>query len=213
MTAISRVHFPVTALGPGRRLGIWFQGCATACKGCMSRDTWDPAGGTRRTPAALAEVWRLALAAGADGLTVSGGEPFDQPDDLVALLTLAAGLRQQRAADLLVYTGYEFTDAIARAPQVRDLADALITGPYDVTRPTRLIWRGSANQVLHPLSPLGERRYAPYAALAPDRAPLQVGADGDRIWLIGVPPPGALPAFERGLRRRGVTLGGTTWRP
>ena len=39
--AISRLHFPVTTLGPGRRLGIWFQGCSIQCRGCISIDTWD----------------------------------------------------------------------------------------------------------------------------------------------------------------------------
>ena len=44
--SLSRVHFPVTTLGPGRRLGIWFQGCSIRCPGCISADTWGP--GRRR---------------------------------------------------------------------------------------------------------------------------------------------------------------------
>ncbi|WP_461325238.1 4Fe-4S cluster-binding domain-containing protein [Bradyrhizobium diazoefficiens] len=38
--SVSRIHFPVTTLGPGRRLGIWFQGCSIRCPGCISMDTW-----------------------------------------------------------------------------------------------------------------------------------------------------------------------------
>ena len=37
---LSRLHHPVTTLGPGRRAGIWFQGCTIRCPGCMSVDTW-----------------------------------------------------------------------------------------------------------------------------------------------------------------------------
>ena len=40
---VSRLHFPVTTLGPGRRAAIWLQGCSIHCRGCVSRDTWAPA--------------------------------------------------------------------------------------------------------------------------------------------------------------------------
>ena len=33
---LHRIYYPVTALGPGRRLGIWVQGCARRCPGCLS---------------------------------------------------------------------------------------------------------------------------------------------------------------------------------
>ena len=213
MTRISRVHYPVTSLGPGKRLGVWFQGCSLGCKGCMSRDTWDSAAGTDVPVATLAGLWREAVADGADGLTVSGGEPFDQPGDLVALLTQAAALRAGRDADVLVYTGYELAEAERRAPGVRALADVLITGRYEAGKPTRLIWRGSANQEMHLLSPLGRRRYARYTGHVPDRPPIQLVADDQRIWLVGVPPPGGLRDFERGLRQREVSLDGPSWRP
>lgn len=40
MLYLSRIHFPVTTLGPGNRIGIWFQGCSIQCQGCVSVDTW-----------------------------------------------------------------------------------------------------------------------------------------------------------------------------
>ena len=76
---ISRSHFPVTALGPGTRLGVWVQGCPLACKGCMAQDTWAPQAGVEVDVEALAERWREAITLGATGLTVSGGEPLAQP--------------------------------------------------------------------------------------------------------------------------------------
>ena len=78
MPRISRLHYPVTALGPGRRLGVWVQGCPLACPGCIARDTWDPAGGHEVAVADLTAVWQAAVDDGADGLTVSGGEPLEQ---------------------------------------------------------------------------------------------------------------------------------------
>jgi len=42
---LNKAHWPVTVLGPGRRIGLWVQGCTIHCKGCVSQDTWprDPA--------------------------------------------------------------------------------------------------------------------------------------------------------------------------
>ena len=51
---VNRVARPVTVLGPGRRLGLWVQGCSIRCPGCASEDTWDPAAGRDLEVAALA---------------------------------------------------------------------------------------------------------------------------------------------------------------
>jgi anaerobic ribonucleoside-triphosphate reductase activating protein len=213
---INRVHFPVTALGPGRRLGVWVQGCPLGCAGCIARDTWEPEAGRAVSTAELTGLWRDALAAGADGLTVSGGEPLAQPAALGELLSAAAALRTELGndtADLLVYTGYEPGEITGPAASALEQADAVITGRFDVTRPTRLIWRGSANQVIRTRTPLGARRYEPYLNYAPDKVPFQVAASGGDLWFIGVPRQGDLPRLERALRRRGVTFGAVSWRP
>lgn len=217
MTRVSRVHYPVTALGPGRRLGIWFQGCPLGCRGCVSRDTWDPAGGRRTSVTELAALWADAVADGADGLTVSGGEPLAQPEELAELLGAADEIRRSaapgRPVDFLVFTGYvpeELNPAMAAA---LTLADAVITGRYDVTKPTRLIWRGSANQRLTPRTPLGRQRYAEYLDHEPERVPMQVSTAGGDLWFIGVPGQGDMPRLEQALRTRGITLKGVTWRP
>lgn len=88
----------------------------------------------------------------------------------------------------------------------------LVTGRFDVARPTRLIWRGSANQQMLLRTPLARRRYASLAGHQPDKAPMQVGVDADGIWLIGVPRAGDLPRLERALRQRGIFVGPVSWR-
>lgn len=215
MLRVSRVHFPVTALGPGRRLGVWVQGCPLGCAGCIARDTWDPDGGRGVSVAELAGLWHAALDAGAEGLTVSGGEPLAQAAALGELLSAAARLRTELGsdADLLVYTGYEPGEITGPAAIALEHADAVITGRYDVTRPTTLIWRGSANQVITTRTPLGERRYGPYLDYAPDRAPFQVATSDGNLWFVGVPRQGDMPRLERALRRRGVTFEAVSWRP
>jgi anaerobic ribonucleoside-triphosphate reductase activating protein len=212
---ISRIHYPVTALGPGRRLGVWVQGCPLACPGCIARDTWDPAGGRQVTVADLTAIWQAAVEDGADGLTVSGGEPLDQAAALAAFLHGADEVRRRadREIDFLVYTGYELAELEATELQALELADAVVTGRYRVAEPSGKIWRGSANQRLTPRTALGERRYRPYLDHAPERAPVQVAVDERHVWFIGVPHRGDLPRLEQALRSRGVTWEGVTWRP
>jgi anaerobic ribonucleoside-triphosphate reductase activating protein len=210
---VARVLYPVTALGPGVRLGVWVQGCSLACKGCMSRDTWSPQGGEEVSVDELLVLWREAVAAGADGITVSGGEPLQQPEALGELLAGVRQVRADRELDVLVYTGYteeEFDEARWRAVEH---CDVLVVGRYDVTKPTSLIWRGSANQRLLPLTAQGRRRYDEHVGQVPDRPTMQVMTDGDATRVIGVPRPGDLAELERGLRAAGLGVTGVTWRP
>ena len=210
---VARVHFPVTALGPGSRLGLWVQGCALACPGCMSRDTWDRTGGTVMMIDDLVAKCRAALARGADGITVSGGEPLDQAPGLAGLLRRVRQLTVAKPADVLVYTGYELAEARRRSPEVLALVDAVITGRYEVAQPTSLIWRGSANQRLVPLTGLGRERYLEYVRAETARPAIQIGSDSGSHWLIGVPRRGDLQRLEKELGHRGLTLSGVSWRP
>ncbi|WP_053707447.1 4Fe-4S single cluster domain-containing protein [Streptomyces sp. NRRL B-3648] len=217
-------HYPLETLGPGKRLGVWFQGCTLACPGCMSRHTWDPAAGTATTVAQVLTLWRRALADGADGLTVSGGEPLQQTAALAELLAGAARLRDgarrregsagPHPADLLVYTGYEPAELTPERRAALGGADAVITGRYRVAEPTRLAWRGSANQRIVPLTPLGTARYAPYLTREAPGPRLQTGPVGNgEVRFYGVPLRGELTELERRLGEGGVGFTGRSWRP
>ena len=59
---INKAHFPVTVLGPGRRIGLWVQGCSIGCKGCVSMDTWAP-DASRAVPIADLVAWCKKVAA------------------------------------------------------------------------------------------------------------------------------------------------------
>lgn len=64
----------------------------------------------------------------ADGITISGGEPFDQFDALIRLLQ---GLRGLSQVDILVYSGYSLEQLEDQLSQADSLIDALISDPYD----------------------------------------------------------------------------------
>ena len=182
--AISRLHFPVTTLGPGRRVGIWFQGCSIRCPGCISADTWrfDTGGPTPAQLVAQIAPWLQQ----ADGVTISGGEPFDQPEALQALLD---ALPLQPHQDVLVYSGHGFERLQASAPLHSGRIDALICDPYLDTAPQTLPLRGSDNQRLFLLTARGRERFARYVQPAGDDArALDLMFDDDgTVWLAGIP--------------------------
>lgn len=213
---LGRAHFPVTALGPGVRLCLWVQGCPLACPGCIAKDTWDPGAGVAMTVDEVLEDVRRAIAAGATGLTISGGEPLAQPRALGKLMRRVRQIDETTATpfDILLYTGYEPDELDGTQQEAASLADALITGRYLVTAPTRLIWRGSANQKLRPQTPLGRARYAPYVDHEPAAPPIQVGATPDgHAWWVGVPNhPGTAQAIEASLTAHGYEVTSLSWR-
>ena len=197
---LSRVHFPVTTLGPGQRLGIWFQGCSIRCSGCISADTWGP-GRTVVDVASLLEQVAPWLDQ-ADGVTISGGEPFDQFD---ALLQMLVGLRQRTAADILVYSGHPLEMLQPMLDQARDLIDALISDPYLEQADQSLALRGSDNQRLTLLTALGRSRLASLerASTPADKAlDLMFDATGT-VWMAGIPRRGDLLRLRELLRAQG----------
>lgn len=218
---LSRVHFPVTALGPGIRLGIWVQGCRLACPGCMSRDTWDAAGGRSVQVSDVADLWRTARDQGATGVTISGGEPAEQAEEVTRLVRQIRRHDEQlirsgsvsQPADVLVFSGLDEAPFRDRCPDLAACADAAVLGPFDITRPTDLVWRGSGNQRLVPLTALGTERFGPFLDAVTDAPAMQFVVEPDRIWTIGVPRIGDLPALERRLRSHGIETGGVSWRP
>lgn len=142
---IGLVVFPLLTLGPGQRLGIWFQGCSRQCKECMSKHSWSFDEGSRCTLDNIVKELRLRSLF-TDRLTISGGEPFEQPEFLEALLREARLLKYR---DILVYSGFSASVLKKRFPWLGELIDALIDGPFDKDKPTDEVWRGSENQTLH----------------------------------------------------------------
>lgn len=214
--AINKAHFPVTVLGPGRRIGLWLQGCSIGCKGCVSQDTWARDPGREMTVARLLTWCRQTTGGVFDGVTISGGEPFDQPQALAVLLD---ALRDWRAAenadfDILCYSGYPLARLQKKHAKLLGKLDALIPEPYLDQQPLTHLWRGSANQPLVLLSDRGRRRLADYVDAGADSAGKRIQAmvDGERVWYVGIPARGDMAALEAACTERGVAFAQVSWR-
>jgi anaerobic ribonucleoside-triphosphate reductase activating protein len=138
------------ANGPGQRLAIWFQGCSLGCPGCFNPAT-HPVGGETVDAADLIDR-ALAQGDAIEGVTISGGEPFEQPDGLLAL---AAGLRRRAPRlSILVFSGFTRQEIERRPPGPAILAaiDVLVDGRFVERRLLGRGLRGSDNQRIHLLT-------------------------------------------------------------
>jgi anaerobic ribonucleoside-triphosphate reductase activating protein len=182
--SIHLLHFPVHTLGPGTRVGLWCQGCTIGCPGCITPEARDflPDGAVSVNELAERILSFFGLQA-ATGLTVSGGEPFDQPEALLALLRILKG---RGMFDILLYSGYRAEDLLKRHPALPGLAAALVDGPFERDNTTDASWKGSDNQRLHLWRPEFEARYREWTRSAARRLQLATDSRG-RKYLIGIP--------------------------
>jgi anaerobic ribonucleoside-triphosphate reductase activating protein len=150
---VLRVHsfLPFShANGPGVRAVVWVQGCSLGCRGCFNPATHSFAGGEPVHVEAL--FGRMAaLGEAIEGITVSGGEPLQQPRPLLALLQR---VRRETSLSVLLFTGYTWAE-IQPMPDAAALlacVDVLIAGRYDASQRLARSLRGSANQTVHLLT-------------------------------------------------------------
>lgn len=134
-------------LGPGERVGVWFQGCTIRCSGCMVPESWDPSGGKSYTPF---ELFGEIKGFGIKEVTLSGGEPFDQDGESFSeLLTLL----KEEDYGIVCYSGYQLEELLQRGfEEPLKKIDLLIDGRYIPELDDNLPWRGSSNQRLILLS-------------------------------------------------------------
>lgn len=204
---LSRVHFPITSLGPGQRLGIWFQGCSLRCQGCIAVDTWAP---SKQKVSIKHLLQRIApWLAQAQGISISGGEPFEQFD---ALKHLLQQLKQQAPAlDILLFSGWRSAQLEPLLPELAGLVDALISEPFEQQQKQTLALRGSDNQQLHLLTELGTTRFASYQRLrtAQDKKLDVMMDENGQMWLAGIPERDDLLRLQQQLAQRGQLITST----
>ncbi|MBV8761881.1 MAG: radical SAM protein [Deltaproteobacteria bacterium] len=161
------------ANGPGTRFVIWFQGCTLGCAGCFNPSTH--AGGGRELALETLDFGDV------DGISLSGGEPMQQPEAALALLQLA----RTRGLSTLMFSGYTRAEieAMPLGPDVLAHLDVLVDGRYVAGERLATGLRGSANQRIHLLT----ARYTLADVEATPVAEVRIGPTGELV-LTGVDP-------------------------
>lgn len=143
-----------TVDGPGVRTVVWLQGCSIQCEACQNRRLWDKWGGRAADPLRLATEmvqWNKD-AGGSNRYTITGGEPFDQVEELLMLVNALRVMAPN--ANILVYTGYTWQALTSKTKigwRLRRLAimqiDTLVDGPYRPEQDSEhMQYIGSGNQ-------------------------------------------------------------------
>ena len=158
---IERALTDIYTLGPGNRLCIWVNGCHRNCPGCVYKrlQVIDES-----VDFNIEEYFLGYNFSRFDGVTISGGEPFDQIDELYHLVIF---LKEKGINDILIYTGYLLNELIMmNNPKIALILSniaVLIDGPYidELNNDSNNI-KGSSNQEIYYFKKEYKEKYLKY---------------------------------------------------
>lgn len=146
------------AEGPGKRMAFWVQGCSIRCTNCCNPEMFDPTLGTDHLFDDLTERMTVnKTSRKIEGITILGGEPFDQAFEAGFLAKTA----QKLGLTVMVFSGYTLTSLRrrqdAKVNSFINNIDLLVDGPYnhkmpEPPPPIGRRWIGSSNQIMHYLT-------------------------------------------------------------
>lgn len=193
MLYISHRELATRVLGPGLRYVIWVQGCLKRCPNCIN-----PAGRPLDRNGYYIDTeilfQEMSSAPQLTGLTISGGEPFLQADDLVVLIRR---IKTETTLDVMMYSGYTLGELRARqspsVDEILDNIDLLVDGEYVEERNFNQMYRGSDNQRIHFLS----KKYLPFKDRieAAHNRDVEFICRGEEMFVIGLPIKGFQKQF------------------
>ena len=142
--------------GPGVRVSVYFAGCkpnkckAGNCPGCHNKAAQDFNAGQEYTDEIEDYILKLCENPYIAGLTLVGGEPYDQDSEKITKLARRFSEKfsgKCTKKTIWVFTGYEF-DQI-KDKELSKYIDVAVVGPFiveqrDISDANR--WRGSRNQ-------------------------------------------------------------------
>lgn len=178
---LERIYYPVLTLGYGKRIGVWVRGCTKNCPECISPRLQIVEGDGIEVSQITGQ---MPLDIRVDGLTISGGEPFDQPEGVAELVRW---FEKSYGRDILVFTGYTLDELENRddiyTKDILNRIAVLVDGQYIASLNDGRGLRGSANQ--HIIVRSFKERYQ--NAEQWERKVQFVGR-GDNLFQIGIPP-------------------------
>ncbi|OON96354.1 MAG: anaerobic ribonucleoside-triphosphate reductase activating protein [Epulopiscium sp. Nele67-Bin005] len=137
-----------TANGVGIRASLFVSGCTHKCPGCFNEEYKQFNYGIKWTAQIEEQFIEHIKNSYVQGITIIGGEPFQQDEDLPALL---AHIKEETNTNIWIYSGYTYEEIIKNAHQslILSYCDVLVDGKFiEKYKDIRLSFRGSSNQRL-----------------------------------------------------------------
>lgn len=179
---------PVTeAEGPGKRFAVWVQGCSIRCKGCCNTHMFEPGKGKMISPDDLMKEV-LKVKSVIDGVTLIGGEPFDQAGGLLPFVKQV----KVHGLTVIAFTGYTLEALqLKKENSITELLsrlDLLIDGPFIKAQESlKRRWIGSDNQRIHFLSPRWQDKFDNFAVTEAGINTAEIHFDGNTVTMNGYP--------------------------
>ena len=143
----SRINTADISNGPGVRVSVFVSGCTLRCKGCFNKDVWEFNSGELFTKETEDGILKLLGQSYIKGLSLLGGEIYDQRDSEVLLTLVRKAKMMYPEKDIWIWTGYEWNQ-IKSSPLTKYI-DIAVTGRFDINQrdiSRDNIYRGSRNQ-------------------------------------------------------------------
>lgn len=136
--------------GPGLRSVIFTQGCTHNCKGCHNQHSHDLLGGYLKDIDEL--VLELSKVKLQRGITISGGEPFLQPQAILELILSIKKLKPNY--DIWIYSGFTIEELLNTTGgnyeinlEILKNINVLVDGRFiEELKNPNLLFKGSKNQ-------------------------------------------------------------------
>lgn len=143
------------ANGTGCRTVLFVSGCRNACKGCFQPQTWDFGYGEPFDEKVQKEVLDSLAPDYITGITLLGGEPFEQENQKELVPFMRKVVAQYPNKNVWAFTGYIYDkDLVAGGRRhtedtdvLLSMIDVLVDGPFvEELKDITLKFRGSSNQ-------------------------------------------------------------------
>lgn len=206
---VHRIKDHSMVLGPGRRCVIWFHGCSLDCPGCIAYEMNRSLNAREYSPEELCQ--RVLSIDEIEGVTLSGGDPLDQP--LAELLQFTKLLKAESDLSVMCYTGRTMDELVEkRDPVIVEFlvhCDLLIDGRYEQNLNDGAKWRGSSNQKVWHLSSRYDHLCDTIETQSQREIEIEIGS-GNELTIAGIPPQGFMRKLHQNLASRGMQLRGRT---
>lgn len=136
------------ANGPGIRVSVFVTGCSIKCFGCFNEEYQSKMAGEEWTKKEENLVLEYLLLKQISGLSILGGEPLEQDENLLNLLKrVKKEIKDPFKKNVWLWSGYCYEDLNSKQKEILKYVDVLVDGPFIFKKKDlNLKYCGSLNQ-------------------------------------------------------------------
>lgn len=183
-----------SVLGPNLRSALWVHGCCFSCEGCLAKEM--NAGPYKEIAAEeLRDIFLNVI--DSEGITISGGEPFLQAEELA---TMIDGIKAKRNYGVIIYTGFLKEELEKNnengVQRLLQHADILIDGHYIKELDDGKPYRGSSNQKIHLMTDRYKSVFDDYYS-GTNKRNIEIDVEIDNVYMVGVPSKNGIEVWKQ----------------